>query len=164
MQNLWNTVEEFRDWYTAKGYPMRPPFLNPIFHTDNAMSLCLFREGRFQVELYITKPFATSPPHTHPGVESAFVYLTGDIQFGIENKDTVNKKMHYAREDGAHRMLGATSSSPDGLAHWLDIGADGAAFLSFEYWKDKEPVSVTVNWKGDPVGSIHEEILKQKIF
>ena len=163
MPDLWKTVEEFRDWYTAKGYPMRPPYLNPIFHTDNAMSLCLFREGRFQVELYLTKPFANSPPHTHPGVESAFVYLTGDIKFDIETKGTqIDNKMHFARADGAHRMFGATSSSPDGLAHWLDIGADGAAFLSFEYWKDVDPTSVTVNWKGDPVGSIHEEILKQK--
>jgi hypothetical protein len=163
MQNSWKSVEEFRDWYTANGYPMRPPFRDPVHYTDNAMALCLFREGRFQVELYLSKPNSTTPPHTHPGVESAFVYLTGEIRFDIEKIGVKSMEgMHHARADGAHRMFGATSSSPDGLAHWLDVGPDGGAFLSFEYWKDQDPTSVTVNWKGDPVGSIHKEILDQK--
>lgn len=163
MQNLWKTVEEFRDWYMAQGMPIRTPFNLPIHYTDNAMSLCLYREGQFQVELYLTKPFSTSPPHTHPDVESAFVYLTGNIDFDIEGRNLPsNRDKQYARADGAHRLFGATSSSPDGLAHWLNIGKEGGAFLSFEYWKEGSPTSVTTNWKGDPVGSIHEEILKQK--
>lgn len=114
------------------------------------------------MELYITKPHATSPPHYHRGVESTFVYLTGNIDFDIEGKNLPsNQDKQKPRRDGAHMLFGATSSSPDGLAHWLNIGPEGGAFLSFEYWKDKDPTSVTVNWDGEPVGTIHEGILKE---
>ena len=153
---MWQTVEEFRDWYCQQGMPLKPPFKNPVFHTDNAMSLCLYREGRFQVELYITEAGATSPPHTHPGVESAFVYLAGNIQFNLEggaNPDA--SQWQHARADGAHVLFGKTVSSPDGIPHWLKIGPEGGAFLSFEYWKDKDPSSVTVNWDGEYVGQEH---------
>jgi quercetin dioxygenase-like cupin family protein len=157
---MWKTVEEFRDWYIKSKFPLRPPFTNPVFHTDNAMSLCLYREGRFQVELYITKPFSTSPPHTHPGVESAFMYLTGNLDFFLEGRDNVsNAEFQKAKVDGTHMAFGSVVSSPDGIPHWLKIGKEGAAFLSFEYWKDKDPVSVTVNWKGDTVGSEHDKVI-----
>jgi len=157
---MWQTVEEFRDWYCAAGMPIRPPFLNPVFHTDNAMSLCLFREGQFQVELYITEPHSTSPKHTHPGVDSAFVYLTGNIQFNLEGRDNPDaSQWQYAKDNGAHALFGKTVSSPDGIPHWLLIGKEGGAFLSFEHWKDKSPISVTTNWEGEPVGEVHAEIL-----
>lgn len=153
---MWQTVEEFRDWYCQQGMPLKPPFKNPVFHTDNAMSLCLYREGRFQVELYITEAGATSPPHTHPGVESAFVYLAGNIQFNLEGRDNPDaSQWQHARADGAHVLFGKTVSSPDGIPHWLKIGPEGGAFLSFEHWKDKDPSSVTVNWDGEYVGQEH---------
>jgi len=159
---MWSTVEEFRDWYMGNGMPIRPPFKNPVFATDNAMSLCLFREGRFQVEMYISEPNSTSPPHTHPGVESAFVYLAGNIQFNLEGRDNPDvQQWQVASPDGYHSLLGKTVSSPDGIPHWLGIGPEGGAFLSFEYWKDQDPVSVTVNWNGDSVGKEHDKILNK---
>jgi len=158
---MWQTVEEFRDWYCAAGMPIRPPFLNPVFHTDNAMSLCLFRKGKFQVELYIAEPNSTSPPHTHPGVESAFVYLTGNIQSNLEGRDNPDvQQWQKPQQDGTHMLFKSRVSSPDGIPHWLGIGPEGGAFLSFEYWKDKEPVSVTVNWDGELVGDEHAKTLQ----
>ena len=160
---MWSTVEEFRDWYMGNGMPIRPPFKNPVFATDNAMSLCLFREGRFQVEMYISEPNSTSPPHTHPGVESAFVYLAGNIQFNLEGRDNPDvQQWQVASPDGYHSLLGKTVSSPDGIPHWLGIGPEGGAFLSFEYWKEQDPVSVTVNWNGDSVGAEHDKILNKE--
>jgi len=157
---MWNNVEEFRDWYIQAGSPIRPPFKNPVFHTDNAMSLCLFREGRFQVELYVTEPYSTSPPHTHPGVDSAFMYLAGNIQFNLEGRENADaQQWQKARPDGLHFLYGKTVSSPDGIPHWLGIGPEGGAFLSFEHWKDKDPVSVTVNWDGETVGSEHDKTI-----
>ena len=158
---MWKTVEEFRDWYCQNNLPWRPPFLNPVFFTDNAMSLCLYREGRFQVELYISSPDSTTPPHTHPGVESAFIYLTGNIEFNLDGRDRVdNSPFQKERENGTHELFGRTVSSPDGIPHSLVIGKEGGAFLSFEYWKDKNPDSVTMNWRGEPVGEVHKNILK----
>jgi hypothetical protein len=161
---MWSTVEEFRDWYMSNGMPIRPPFKNPVFNTDNAMSLCLYREGHFQVELYLTEPHSTSPKHTHPGVESAFVYLAGNIQFNLEGRDNPDvKEWQVESPNGTHSLFGKTVSSPDGIPHWLGIGPEGGAFLSFEYWKDQEPLSVTVNWNGDSVGKEHDKILNKEV-
>ena len=157
---MWSTVEEFRDWYMSNGMPLRPPFKNPVFHTDNAMSLCMFRQGQFQVELYLTEPYSTSPKHTHPGVDSAFVYLAGNIQFNLEGRENPDvQQWQKPSPEGYHMLLGKTVSSPDGIPHWLKIGPEGGAFLSFEHWKDRDPVSVTVNWEGETVGSEHDKTI-----
>ena len=157
---MFDTVAEFKDWWLTNGRPLRPPFDNASFHTDNAMSLCLYREGNCQVELYITAPDSTSPPHTHPGVDSMFVYLGGNIVFFLEGRDNVEDQSQFQKErsDGAHMLLGATVDSPDGIPHWLKVGPEGSAFLSFERWKEKIPTSVTVNWEGDYVGQEHKRV------
>ena len=158
---MWSTVEEFRDWYIANGSPLRPPFRQPVFHTDNAMSLCMFREGRFQVEMYLTKPGSTTPPHTHAGVDSAFVYLAGNIQFYLEGRDNPDvQQWQKPNKNGNHFLLGTTVDSPDMTPHWLNIGPEGGAFLSFEYWKNEDPVSVTVNWQGQTVGTEHDKTIE----
>jgi hypothetical protein len=158
---MWSSVEEFKNWWWIDAKrPLRPPFINPVFHTDNAMSLCLYREGQFQVELYISEPDSTSPPHTHPGVDSCFIYLGGNIHFHLEGRENPDPQpFQKSKPNGTHALFGATVSSPDGIPHWLKIGPEGGAFLSFEHWKDKEPVSVTTNWNGESVGKEHDKIL-----
>jgi hypothetical protein len=157
----WKNVLEFQNWWIKAGKPLRPPFKNPVFHTDNAMSLCLYREGNFQVELYITQPHSTSPPHIHPGVDSSFIYLAGNIQFNLEGRDNPDvSQWQKPQENGAHVLFGKTVESPDGIPHWLKIGPEGGAFLSFEHWKDKDPVSVTVNWEGELVGEEHKKTIE----
>ena len=162
---MWDKVEDFKNWWLKNGRPLRPPFENPVFHTDNAMSLCLYREGQFQVELYISEPNSVSPPHTHPGVDSSFIYLGGNIQFNLEGRDNPDvSQWQKPQENGTHMLFGKTVSSPDGIPHWLNIGKEGGAFLSFEHWKNKTPVSVTVNWEGEPVGEEHKKILNNDNF
>ena len=41
--------------------------------------------------------------------------------------------------------------------HALKVGPEGGAFLIFEYWKNKDPVSVTVHWEGELVGEQHAQ-------
>jgi len=160
---MWNNVEEFRVWWwETAGKPLRPPFENPIFFTDNAMSLCLYREGRFQVELYIIAPNGSSPAHTHPGVDSSFMHLTGNLKFNLANRDnSLYVPPSLPKEDGTHPWFNAGAAlSPDGTPHWLWVGPEGASFLSFEHWKEADPSSVTVNWEGDPVGEQHKTMLE----
>jgi len=156
----WNTVHEFRDWWLKAGRPLRPPFEQPIFITDLVHSLCLYREGKFQVELYIIGPNKTSPSHAHPGVDSSFIFLAGDLEFGDKTGSFIDlSDKQNPQPNGAHMLLGQTIDALDGEMHSVRAFQNGGAFLSFEYWKDKEPDSVVLNWVGAPDGAIHAKIL-----
>lgn len=157
----WETAEAFRDWWCKAGWPIRPPFRDPVFFTDNAMSLCWFREGRFQVELYINEPNSIAPFHSHPGVDSCFIYLAGNLEFGLpDGSFTDLSKAQMAQANGTHRLFGKVASVPDGVKHSVRTFGGGGAFLSFEKWNCDNPTSVTVQWSGDPVGEQHAKTLE----
>lgn len=153
------SVEEFGQWW-LKNRLIRPPFENAIYMTDMTLSLCLYRHDKFQVELYIMKPDQASKSHSHPGVDSFFVYLGGNLEFGDKNgfyKDL--SQFQVAAASGAHTLLGKSVSAPNGETHSVRTFKEGGAFLSFEKWNEKKPDSVTINWRGDPVGEIHKQLL-----
>lgn len=155
------TVEQFKSaWLKAK-CPIRPPFKDCVFTTDIAYSLVLYRTECFQVELYICKPNTNAPFHQHPGVDSCFIYLGGNIDFGrADGAYSDLSALQIISEYGNHHYLfGQSVSAPDGALHTLKVHQEGGAFLSFEKWNTMEPTSVTINWKGKPVGSEHEETL-----
>jgi len=156
---MWSNVQEFRDWW-VKTRPFRPPFEKSSFITDLAYSLCLYREGAFQVELYVLKPNSQAPFHSHPGVDSSFLYLGGNLEFGLEDQSFLNlSEFQKESSNGAHMLLGKTVDAMDGMLHSVRTYKEGGAFLSFEHWREKEPDSVVLNWEGDPDGAVHNRLL-----
>lgn len=159
---MWETLEEFVDWYKAEGFPMRPPFEEKVYNTDISMSYVLYREGRYQAELYLVKPNTESPEHSHPGVENMIMVLGGDVHFS-ENKKYIDLSEHYdgPAENGTNKLFGMCSSKlTDQGTHALFAGDKGGAFISFEKWpEDVEPCSVTIRWEGDPVDPEHGKII-----
>ena len=156
------TVEEFKNRWIKNNRPIRVPFKNAIHVTDIAYALCLYREENYQVELYICRADTESPMHSHPGVESISMYLTGDLQFFREG-EPLKDLSKYQIEDanGFHPLLGCISEINDGTKeHALKIGKTGGAFLIFERWSDQLPTSVTTNWKGELVGDIHKKTME----
>jgi hypothetical protein len=158
MKSNWSPVIAFKDWWMNAGCPIAPPFKNPIHCTDIAYALCIYRSGRFQVELYIVKPNSETTKHSHPNIESISMYLTGNMSFADESGNYKDLSQFQTENDnGTHKLLGAIAEENDGKLHALKVGNEGAAFLIFEYWKDRDPVSVTVHWKGDLVGEQHAQ-------
>ena len=152
------TVNEFKDWWIKNGAPIRPPFKDAVFFTEVAQALVLYRQGIFQVELYMVKPNTSAPSHTHPGVDSCLMYLTGNLEFGDENGKFENLQgMQHAKADGSHFLLGQNRSL-GAISHSLRCGKEGGAFLSFEKWNNGNPTSVAENWEGPPVGKEHAKI------
>jgi hypothetical protein len=159
---MWNDVYQFKDWW-VENRPIFPPFKNGTFITDLAYSLCLFRSGQFQVELYIIKPNSTSPEHAHPGVDSVFMYLGGNIEFGKEDGSYNDLSLDQVeQENGTHKLFGRTAEAMDGAMHSVRTFDQCGAFLSFEHWKTKEPDSVVLNWKGKPDGEKHQKLWDEK--
>jgi hypothetical protein len=156
--NKWNALQEFKDWWMKNGCPIIPPFENPIHCTDIAYALCIYRSGRFQVELYVVKPNTETTRHSHPNIESISMYLTGNMSFAKENGEYIDlSALQKETENGTHVLFGSVAESNDGQVHSLKVGPEGGAFLIFEFWKDRDPVSVTVHWEGDLVGDQHAQ-------
>jgi hypothetical protein len=160
---MWDSIEEFAKWYEESGYPICPPQHNAIFRTNNASALVLFREGQFQVELYIGDADSVTPEHSHPGVESIIVYLSG------EGRTSINSITEKYREPAEYDKV-----NPDGTSvlfklamrinpqdtHGLVTGSKGFAFYSIEKWDDSlTPTSVTIEWEGETTGDLHDETL-----
>ena len=159
---MFNTVREFVEFWASSGRPIKPPFNGAVFTTDIAYSTVLYRKDNCQVELYTCKPNTEAPWHSHPGVDSFFIYLGGNIDFGHpDGTFTGTSQFQEPRPDGAHRLYGKTSEALDGARHTLKVGPEGGAFLSFEKWNEKIPSSVTINWEGDPVGEEHKAALEK---
>ena len=155
------TVQEFTNWW-LKNKPIRPPFIDGIFYTDIAASVVLFREGPFQVELYISKPDSIAPYHSHTKVDSVLMYLTGNMVFGknnIEPDFSEYQKPHDTIKD-AHFLFGKFDYLKEGELHNLTTKEEGGCFFSFEKWHDRVPNSVTVNWEGELTGELHKSRIK----
>jgi hypothetical protein len=151
------TVQQFTRWW-MKHKPIRPPFIDGIFYTDIAASVVLFREGPFQVELYISKPDSRAPYHSHDKVDSVLMYLTGNMVFGKNNVEpdlSEFQKPHATIKD-AHFLFGECDYLKEGESHNLTTKEEGGCFFSFEKWHDRAPDSVTVNWVGELTGDMHK--------
>ena len=147
---MWNTVEEFAAWYKQNKYPIRPPFEDPIYVTDISYSYVLFREGQFQVELYLVRPNTASPEHSHPGVDNIVLLWGGDIG---SSADTIVPAML-----GIHGQI-----IKNGSTHALHAGKKGCAVLSIEKWAEgMKPSSVSINWVGDPCGDVHHKLIEDE--
>lgn len=156
------SVEQFTHWW-LKHRPMRPPFVDGVFFTDIAASIILYRKGPFQVELYVSKPETESPYHSHPGVDSLLMYLTGDLTFGKNGKPldwSENQKPREGDEE-VHSLFGKYDILAPNESHNLKTNGKGGAFFSFEKWHDKVPNSVTVNWEGEPSGVLHQKVIQE---
>ncbi len=160
---MWNTLEEFAEWYKAEGFPIRPPFEDPVYTTDISYSYVLFREGQYQAELYLVRPNTSSPDHSHPGVENIIMVWGGNVHTR-QNGQVFDYSEHYKEPsaNGTNKLFGMTSEKlTDDQTHALIAGDKGGAFLSLEKWPEGvTPNSVTINWKGDPVDPGHSEIIK----
>lgn len=157
------TVKEFMEAWMKAGMPIRPPFKDAVYTTDIAYSLVLYRHPPFQVELYICKANTSSPSHYHPGVDSHFVYLGGNLNLKFDDQPFSDySEFQKPRADGCHMMFGKHIASSVEQSHSLEVYEEGGAFLSFEKWNTMEPTSVTINWDGELVGDEHAKMIKAK--
>jgi hypothetical protein len=161
---MWNNVEEFAKWYEDEGFPLRPPQLNSIFRTNNASALVLYREGQFQVELYIADNGGFTPEHSHPGVESIIMYLSGKGNTTINNNTVADPTVYFDKinPDGTSVLFKQKLRLNPLDSHGLITYDTGFAFLSIEHWPDGvAPSSVTTHWEGETTGSIHDETIRK---
>ena len=142
-----NNLVDFTLWCFNKGLALKPPLNAEVFTTDDATSSCLYRHGRFQLEVYLIHSEPVIPQHEHPGVESLEVPLVSlSFDQNIKNLDQF--------------ILG------DGMSHGMDIRtrADirGFVLYSAQKWDDGlEMSTIASRWKGHTAGPKHEALIRR---
>lgn len=138
----WATLDEFIEWFMDSRMPWMIPEDSEVYVTDNASSIILFRHDCYQVELYVNYPKSKAPLHGHPGMDLVTMQIgrMNPIRWAYPNKVLKNSEKHDA-----------------------DFASEkGTVFLTFEKWLPEIPMtSASVNWVGETVGPIHEELIKR---
>jgi len=162
---MWNSVEEFAKWYEENGFPIRPPQNNAVFRTNNANAVVVYREGQYQVEMYIADPNSITPEHSHPDVESIIMFLTGEGSTTVNSKEVADPSPYFnmVNPDGTSILFKQQLRITPKDTHGLTTYNRGFAFFSIEKWPDGvEPTSVAVHWHGDTTGNIHDKLVQGK--
>jgi len=158
-----NVKEFMQSWYDM-GSPIRPPFEHAVHCTDMAYALTIYRKGQYQIELYICRPNTQTKVHSHPGIESISVYLTGNLTFAKPDGAFRDLSQYqFATEDGTHVLLGKFVDSVDGTEHALKVNEEGGSFLLFQKWHNKKPRSVAIEYDGETLGPLHDETIQNAV-
>lgn len=141
-----SALEDFAAWYVESGFPRLAPERTEVFLSDDATATCLFRCGRFQVEMYMIHPNPVVPLHEHPGVEN------------IEIPDFLGT--HISKE----RLASLVQKSGEAHGDTIRQRAESAGYplLSIQRWDDGITMStIGARWKGNTAGPKHEALIRR---
>ena len=145
---------QFAEWWTQRRI-VKPP-LDGFAKVGTNTCVTLFREGRFQVQLFTCEPNTEIPDHRHPNVRSFVMYVTGDVYFRKNAQQIITDDMIKTREDGAPALLGIIGRVDPEDWHGAAIGPRGGCFIGIEEWLNgAEPSSVHLDWEGPAIDEAH---------
>lgn len=138
----------FARWFMAQPPTawIVPP--QPVYQLNlqggDLRGVVLYREGRYQAELFIAARGGVFPEHTHPNVDSIEVLLGGSIEFIVRGRSTL-RHVHKPRAQGVMFGVGA------GVPHSAVIHEGGGAFISLQRWREGvRTTCVGLDWDGPP--------------
>jgi hypothetical protein len=140
--DTWGNVREFADWWVSAGMPLVFPAHTEVHLSDDATSTCLFKKGRFQVELYLIHPLPRVPEHEHPDVE--VIKMRMGLPGGSMNFSDV---LHNGERHGSGLRLEAETR--------------GFPLIAFQHWLTREPTTIASMWKGPTVGPKQDALIKK---
>ena len=149
----WTGVQDFAHWWCNAGMPLLPPAGSEVFLSDDATAMCVFRRGRFQVEMYLIHPRPNLQNHEHPGVEVIKMRIDGVLS-----------------PDSGPLTYPATWGRMSPVLHKEEAHGSGAAvfgevlgfpLLAFQHWQGREPCTVAAAWKGPTVGPMQEALIRR---
>jgi hypothetical protein len=151
----WDSLEDFVDWYCDQRMPLMIPWDARVIRSDDAVAICLFRKGNYQVEFYIEYPNMYIYKHSHPRMEVITMTLGGGSNWPTVPDSTTNTSNIWG---------GLAIKLADGNYHGGDGNSEtgnGFALLAFQRWDNpSEMTSAAVQWKGGTQGDIQSDLIK----
>lgn len=151
------TLEEFARRWVDAGKPYSPPHDGHVIETDYTLSMIVFRDQGFQVELYLAKPNWSTPKHTHH-FESITVFNGGKM-LGRRGQNLTEEPAWSVLEDSDIDQIQPTL--PQGWWHQIRATDKGFSFYNIQYWPNATPTSATIGYEGFPMGPIHEKVMNR---
>jgi hypothetical protein len=150
------TLEEFTTSWLSES-PVKPP-PSPYERVDGNFGVTLFRDDRFQVQMWVFPSRAKVTDHSHPGLDSFVVLIAGKLRFRVCGKFVPLSSAEPVEWRGMKTRMFRV---PAGISHGAEIGSGGASFLSVSERLDgKAPKSVHLIWDGPPLDNLHRDALK----
>lgn len=146
--------------------PVAGKACNTLTVHESVLTLTLFRNPPFQVELVILLPGSPAWPgeHRHPNVDSYEVAWFNTVNF------TKNGKVQNGPElivpvrvaDTQFTLCGAVRLLPTDF-HGTNQLVEGGALISLQHWLNGvEPTSVGNDWIGAPTTPGHAKLLEER--
>jgi len=133
-------------YFTGDSIRLKPPANNVLADARGVVSIVLFREGQFQVEMIVLPPNINVPPHYHDDVDSFEVGISGSQEFFIAGVQS--GFLREPRANGMSRDFGRFVPIRSDAFHGARTGPHGATFLSVQRWRDGvTPTHVGLNWR-----------------
>lgn len=114
-----------------------------------------FRDGDLQAQIFIVPPNTVLPEHTHPNVEVALVYVTGQFFACKDGIPVVTAEQMIHDSSGNCPLAWKRVDLEPGGRHSATVGPQGCVFMSFQRWVDGNPNSIHSDWVGQPLGENH---------
>ena len=155
-------LSHFAHWYLSGHVDkVYPPMKKGLFFYEGISGLVLFRQGPFQVELFLCPPNIVIPEHTHPDVDSYECFLQG-MEFSLNGEIITSQEEASKEQNGFPIKLHSTIRVRPNERHGGTSSSKGGAFISIQHWLNGvEPSNVGLNWDGKTMGNIHTNHLNK---
>ena len=153
--DTWNTIEDFTAWWVKNNMPLMIPSDAEVIISDDATAICVFRQGRFQIEFYIIKPHYSIESHCHPGMEVMTIYFAGGT-----NSPPGPRTFHNTADRWGRIRTKLESGEYHG-GEDTDVFS-GFVLVAIQKWDEGIPMtSAAINWKGNTAGPLQEALIKK---
>lgn len=150
MRSVPDELAEFCRWYFEGGIKLKPPQDGLLFQRRDgtgAISVVLFRDPPYQVELIIFEPGSQIPEHRHDHIDTIEVMVSGALELFVDGLQCVYERPPRPGTGMNRDVLKFVPIPSDAYHHGRTAG--GGCFLSVQRWKDMTPSHVGLEWQ-DP--------------
>lgn len=151
------TLHELKDEFLKR--PMADMRPIEVRNSGNRMSMIMYRQPPFQVELVIWMPGAVIPAHRHPNIDLFALPVSGGLVLIVGDTETkVNHLLGRAKTWAAEKLSsGGAIRIDSGDWHGGKAGKSGASFWTFQKWADDAEITAAgIDWLGDPLPPVLE--------
>ena len=147
---MYENVVDFAEWYYKKGCPQKILSDLTVYRTDSASSTCVYRDGRYQVEVYLIDPKAPVPKHQHPGVDAVEIDQSAVqlLKDASQIRPELERSVLYKGQWHGNGIRDRAKHS-------------GYYLTSCQYWHHGIPITtISGRWVGETVGPKHDNLIR----